>query len=130
MHKGVLKLTDFGISKQLSETAQSNTFTNQWNISYQAPERLLNIEYKFSSDIWSLGCIMYYLCTLRHPFHDDQEEPMKQKILDGEFPEINETYSQELKGLIRDMLQVEAESRPTADEIIERIQEALEKYDY
>ena len=62
MHKGVLKLTDFGISKQMSESAKSLTFTNQWNISYQAPERLRNQPYDTKADIWSLGCILYYLC--------------------------------------------------------------------
>ena len=83
MHQGVLKLTDFGISKQMTEQAKSSTFTNQWNISYQAPERLLNKPYDTKADIWSLGCILYYLCALRHPFQDDQSEPDKRAILEG-----------------------------------------------
>ena len=129
MHQGVLKLTDFGISKQMTEQAKSSTFTNQWNISYQAPERLLNKPYDTKADIWSLGCIIYYLCALKHPFQDDQQEPIKSKILKGEFDEITESYSQELKGLVREMLNVDPQDRPDADNILGRIDDALEKYD-
>ena len=129
MHKGVLKLTDFGISKQMTESAKSSTFTNQWNISYQAPERLLNKPYDTKADIWSLGCILYFLCTLKHPFQDDQEESDKRAILEGRFPAIQETYSAELKQLVARMLQVDPQERPDAEEILSTIEDALEKYD-
>lgn len=35
---------------------------------YMPPETIANNEISFSSDIWALGCIVYELCMLRHPF--------------------------------------------------------------
>ena len=39
---------------------------------YRAPEMLKKERYDFKLDIWSLGCIIYYMCALRHPFVDDE----------------------------------------------------------
>lgn len=33
-----------------------------------SPEICLNKPYSFETDIWSLGCILYELCTLEKPF--------------------------------------------------------------
>lgn len=32
---------------------------------YRAPEICTNQPYTFKSDIWSLGCVLYELCTLK-----------------------------------------------------------------
>ena len=56
---GKFKLSDFGISKQITENSKASSFTNAWNINYQSPERLEGLEYNTKSDIWSLGCILY-----------------------------------------------------------------------
>ena len=34
----------------------------------RSPERLENKEYSFSSDIWSLGIVIYEMATGEHPF--------------------------------------------------------------
>jgi serine/threonine protein kinase len=39
-----------------------------------APEMLMDEEYEFKVDIWSLGVIFYMLVTLRHPItHMDDD---------------------------------------------------------
>jgi len=38
-----------------------------WAVS---PENLNDEEYGRSQDTWSLGCILYYMCTGKHPFGD------------------------------------------------------------
>ena len=35
---------------------------------YLSPELCEEKPYNNKSDIWSLGCVLYELCTLRHPF--------------------------------------------------------------
>ena len=40
---------------------------------YRAPEMLdtwNNYPINYQADIWALGCILYYLCYLKHPFED------------------------------------------------------------
>ena len=35
---------------------------------YLSPELCEGRPYNDKSDIWSLGCVLYELCTLKHPF--------------------------------------------------------------
>ena len=44
---------------------------------------------------------------LWHPFHDKINYPERQRILTGDYPKITEDYSQGLRALIADMLQVD-----------------------
>jgi NIMA (never in mitosis gene a)-related kinase len=56
-----VKLGDFGISKVLESLGQAAiTFTG--TLSYICPE--LYKGEPFTSDVWSLGCVLYELCTL------------------------------------------------------------------
>jgi serine/threonine protein kinase len=66
--EGFVKLTDFGITKTLENTAEfCTTFVGTKN--YMSPERILGNEYSYSSDIWSLGLIVYELATGSFPYH-------------------------------------------------------------
>ena len=63
-------ITDFGFARVLNGTDVSNTFCG--SAAYAAPELLRGKEYNsFSSDIWSLGCILFVMLCYRMPFRDD-----------------------------------------------------------
>jgi len=62
-----VKLGDFGIAKSLENTlalAQTKVGTPY----YMSPEVCRSEKYSTETDIWSLGCIIYELCTFRPPF--------------------------------------------------------------
>lgn len=62
---GVIKVGDFGIAKVLAGTGDMAT-TVTGTPYYMAPEICRNQPYTYKSDIWSLGCVLYELCTLRY----------------------------------------------------------------
>jgi len=93
---------------------------------YISPEMKKGEEYTYSTDIWSLGVLVYELCLLEHP--QTHYRLNKIKYLNGEIPKLNDKdYSQELSDLIQRMLNVEPEERPTAGEILEICESLLKK---
>ena len=62
---GNLKLTDFGICKQMTE---DKIFEKVGTIHYMAPEIFKGNGYTFSADIWSFGILMYQLVGGEVPF--------------------------------------------------------------
>merc|ERR1719375_957132 len=64
---GQVKLTDFGISKDLNSTVGvAATFVG--TATYMSPERALGNDYSFQSDIWSAGVVFYELASGCYPF--------------------------------------------------------------
>ena len=63
-------IADFGFARELKGTDISSTFCG--SAAYAAPELLRGVKYNsFSSDIWSLGCILFVMLINRMPFRDD-----------------------------------------------------------
>jgi serine/threonine protein kinase len=71
--EGYVKLCDFGISSSSSTHPEFPNTTNEVSTimnstvlgttKFMSPERLRAQKYSRSSDIWSLGCIVYQCCT-------------------------------------------------------------------
>ncbi|CAF0955786.1 unnamed protein product [Didymodactylos carnosus] len=121
----VLKLTDFGFAKECSNLVKT-LHTPCYTPYYVAPEVLSKQSYDKSCDIWGLGVITYIVLCGYPPFyskHNASMSPeMKRKIRAGEyrFPDSDwNTVSHEAKDLIRAMLTVEPESRPTIEEVLQ-----------
>lgn len=63
---GVVKLSDFGVSRVLDNEAKGMSWVG--TASYMSPERLMGSQYTHKADIWSLG-IMAIECAIgRHPY--------------------------------------------------------------
>ena len=117
--KGEVKIGDFGISRVLQHTydcAQTAIGTPY----YLSPEICQEKPYNQKSDIWSLGCILYEIVTLRHAFDASSMKGLVVKILRGTYPSIPSAYSQNLKELIDEMLQKDAKNRPSVKKILEK----------
>ena len=117
---GIVKLGDFGISKSLTcsfELARTVIGTPY----YLSPEIVKNSPYSFKTDVWSLGVLLYQMCALKMPFDADSLPNLSKKILKAEYKEIPNNYSDNLKNLIRSLLQVEPKNRPTVKEILSKI---------
>jgi len=71
--EGELKLGDLGLGRALS----SQTFEAYSRVGtplYMSPEVLDGSGYDTKSDVWSLGCIAYELCTMKSPFKKEDSK--------------------------------------------------------
>jgi serine/threonine protein kinase len=77
---------------------------------YMSPEMIREEQYFSSTDIWSLGCVLYELVTLNHPFSYNNFEYI---IMISKYSTPNYNFSQysELKGLVQQMLCYEPSKR-------------------
>ena len=112
LKNGRIRLGDFGIAKVLDSTKDfANTCIG--TPYYMSPELFKNKPYSYESDIWSLGCVLYEMCNLRHAFDAQSLNGLALKILRGSFPTTNSMYSKELRNLIGKMLAQKKSQRPT-----------------
>jgi len=47
---------------------------------YMAPEINQGNPYSFSSNVWSLGVVLYYMCTFEMPFHARTSRGLEEKV--------------------------------------------------
>lgn len=90
---GVIKLLDFGIAKQ-SASADENSFTKTGQAlgtpAYMSPEQHLDSkDVGVTSDIWSLGVVLYELVTGVSPFGVGSYSAIAVAVCDGKFKAID-----------------------------------------
>ncbi|KAF5381585.1 hypothetical protein D9615_005410 [Tricholomella constricta] len=111
-----VKLGDFGFTREFERGSFMETFCG--TTGYASPEMLQGKKYQGPEvDVWSLGIILYCLLTGTLPFDDDDEDVMRQKIIQGEF-EDPDWLSIESRDLIKNVLQKDVASRLTIPQIL------------
>lgn len=70
------------------------------------------------SDIWSLGVILYELCTYKYPYQANSIDELQAKVLKEKYSPIPMTVNKQLAEIIVKCLQKKQENRPTIEEII------------
>ncbi len=79
---------------------------------YASPEVWKDAGYDKKSDIWSLGCILYEITALHPPFQSEDLEGLSKKVIKGAYRKVSEEYSEDLREIINELLQVLPEKRP------------------
>ncbi|XP_028281168.1 serine/threonine-protein kinase ULK4 isoform X2 [Parambassis ranga] len=144
---GILKFGNFGLSKAEGETLQDfftllynseetedqNGKKNLDNIrtrlqgspTYSAPEVLQGSETNMSSDLWALGCILYYMYTGKPPFYSESHTELIEMILHQEPPSPRQTVfsadppSQDFQCLLKGLLNKKMEKRMDWPELLD-----------
>ena len=113
--KFTVKLTDYGISKQLS--SMSKCFTHTGTLLTMAPEILNEEEYNSKCDLWSLGVIIYQLFFKEYPFNGNTEIALLKKINNGQ-QYFKKTNDSKLDDLIRNLLIKDPNERYTWEQYL------------
>ncbi|CAD8168984.1 unnamed protein product [Paramecium pentaurelia] len=113
-----VKLGDLNVSKVAK---QGLLYTQTGTPYYASPEVWKDQPYDFKSDIWSLGCVLYEMASLKLPFLADDMDGLYKKVIKGYYQKLPKSYTYELQNLIRMMLQVSTTLRPTASQLLELI---------
>ena len=114
-----LKLGDFGAAKVLERTGQM-ALTCVGTPTYLSPEICGRQQYNSKSDIWSLGCVLYQMLTLRPPFAGRNLNQLLGQILRGHFLPMPARYSYELRTTVSQMLRKNPDERPSAEVLLRK----------
>ncbi|KAL4647728.1 serine/threonine-protein kinase Nek3 [Arapaima gigas] len=123
-----IKLGDFG-SACVLKSSEACAFSYVGTPYYVSPEIWDNKAYNNKSDVWSLGCVLYELCTLRHPFQAASWKSLILKVCRGAYPPLPNHLPYELHHLIKHMFKTNPRDRPSLSTILtsHRISQLLQK---
>lgn len=115
---GIAKLGDMNVSK----IAKNGLLYTQTGTPYYAsPEVWKDKPYDSKSDIWSLGCVIYEMTTLKPPFRAEDMVGLYKKVIKGAYSKIGDNFSKQLGQVIKAMLQVNPSNRPDASQLLNSI---------
>lgn len=85
---------------------------------FVSPEVCRGLPYDAKSDIWSLGCILYELATLKQPFSAENLPALVRNIMQAKVEPLPRSCGPALQSLLNRLLCREACSRPLCGEIL------------
>ena len=111
-----VKIGDLGVAKKLSNNDFTKTVIG--TPYYLSPEICKEKPYNEKSDIWALGCILYELCTFKHPFDSTNQAALINKILKENPKQIPYTFDYYFNEIIKKLLQKNMNKRPSCKLIL------------
>jgi serine/threonine-protein kinase len=113
-----VKILDFGLAKTQSLSRVTETGMVVGTLSYLSPEQLLNSEYSFASDIYSLGTIFYEMLTGEKAYNGETPLEIMQQMFKTEPKPPNalkEDIPDQLNAIVLEMMEKEPGNRPSAE---------------
>jgi len=114
-----VRIGDLGVAKALAETGNF-AHTMIGTPYYLSPEMCEERPYNSKSDMWAVGCVLYEMCTKRHPFEANNQAALILKIINGKYAPIPSSYSPELTDILNLCLNRDYKKRPGAKTILNR----------
>jgi len=112
--KAPLKMIDFGLSTYWTGKLKKDMTGTPF---YMAPEVLMKKGYGYPADLWSAGCVLYFLVAGQNPFEPcDTFSNLQYKVSQKEVvfkKQIWNSVSPQLKDLTKRLLDINPETRLT-----------------
>ena len=120
--EGDVKLSDFGIALALSRAEKTAAGVVKGKPGYMAPEQGLGREVWGAADVFALGNTLHTMLT-GAPVRGEDELPWW--LTEGRAPPVSPALPDDLRALVREMLAVSPERRPSADTVATRCEALL-----
>ena len=115
-----IKIGGFSVAKKLNDDEYISDQVGTY--SYMAPEIFSGKEYNNKVDIWSLGCIIYELCTVKECFEGYSIIKLYNKIMSEMHEKINTNYyNKKIQDLIDKLLIKDYEKRYEIDKVYDLV---------
>ena len=103
----------------IREIDEDSTFTYDFGSDqYGSPELYKGLDISFSTDIFSLGQIIYFIFEKKNRFGHDNNEQIFERLLNNDVPEI-EKGPKEIRRISQQCVKLKASERPTIKHIKE-----------
>lgn len=116
LEKGIERalLTDFGLARAADDASLTRTGFHPGTPQYMSPEQARGDGMDARSDLFSLGSVLYVMCTGRAPFRAESSLGILRKITDTEatpIREINPAIPEWLESLVEKLMAKRIEDR-------------------
>lgn len=86
---GIVKILDFGVARMSGQSNDSPPRAIYGSLAYMSPEQVRGDEVSHSTDIWSLGVVLYEMVTGRLPFRGEYEQMISYSIGNEQHPGVS-----------------------------------------
>jgi serine/threonine protein kinase len=125
-YDGTVKLLDFGVAMSAVTEHAETMIVGKWL--YMSPETTLNEHIDHRSDLFSLGVVLYLLCSGAMPFSGSNAKEIVRKLRAGEYKPLHlvADVPPRLAALVARMLASNPEDRPqTGQEVVFELTEIV-----
>ena len=124
-----VKISDFGLARAVDDMTITRTGEVSGTPQYMSPEQAGGERVDHRSDLFSLGCVMYAMCTGRSPFRATSFAAAIKRVCQDtprEITEINPEIPSWLSQLVHRLLEKSPDARPDSATIVgEQLEEWL-----
>ncbi len=117
-----VKLTDFGLARAVDDISMTRTGQITGTPQYMSPEQAQGQRVDHRTDLFSLGCVLYAMCTGRAAFRADSAVAVMHRVVhDAPRPirEVNEDIPDWLCEIVNKLLEKEVDDRLASAEEVE-----------
>lgn len=114
-----IKVIDFNVAVEVSKTnprIRGGTGLREWS----APETYRSFYSDFKIDSWTLGCVMFFLCTGQQPFDRQQSEMQPEINFESKLASYSESETfPDMVDFIRNLIMVDPICRLSSEEALD-----------
>jgi serine/threonine protein kinase len=113
-YHGEVKIIDFGIAKAVSKSTKTQAGVLKGKFGYMSPEQVRGDPIDHRSDVFSIGTLLFELCTGERLFATDTDFATLERVRNAEVPTpsaINPLVSAELEHIILRALMLQTHDR-------------------
>lgn len=113
-----VKICDFGLSRF---QAEDKIMSAVGTVQFAAPEVLKNEKYTERADVFSYGTVLWELYTRKSVFKGMPQIQVYKAVIDGHMPGVSQECDQRYSKLMRECWSIDADTRPSFREVIDRL---------